>query len=631
MRGRKNPGGQRPRQGPPTGDDAAAFPAAAAAAADDQPLVVPQRQPRWIRFLARRLRCMYIKEDRCVVDWRQSAQAQVSVAVPRASRRHRLRLRRRRRHHQEPSSAANLNSGGKHWQGHGAREEAGSGVYVHPAEEARATGEVEDEAGSEDADKPSQYASPTDACTCMQMLCPQAVPRRGLEGLEAAEDGARTATQEAATATASPSSDLLDSAACALPAAPAAAAGPEPFGGSHLEARGEAPSAGFAAADAAAAVAAPSVSASAAASAAASPSLSAAASLPIGPQVSMWPLVSLEEMAAEDMSRLFEKLEQQRMRFNKLQRQAAATTDSSSSSSSSTWDRRQEVQSLSSVLINASVRSMLGSEGLNMPCVHSHDGIQVWKGESGVGNLACRATFLLPVSPRLYASFASNSDLRSLWDKNVTEQHVVEQLDAGHDICYVAFRRVATVYPRDVCTLRVKCRFRTNPKVAGSTEGLPEADGALSTTSSNGQGTEAEAEATAYASMSCSIDHPDVPEAPGRVRMDIRVNAYLAKPVWTPFGLWSEVTLFNESDPGGWIPAAITRTMSAKLLPSTVEKFSAQIMKHYSCALLSALVNIVPLINVSSLRQAIHFVWLVQQHRVDRICHRLCGSEAEDE
>lgn len=89
----------------------------------------------------------------------------------------------------------------------------------------------------------------------------------------------------------------------------------------------------------------------------------------------------------------------------------------------------------------------------------------------------------------------------------------MEQLDAGHDICYVAFRRVATVYPRDVCTLRVKCRFRTNPKVAGSTEGLPEADGALSTTSSNGQGTEAEAEATAYASMSCSIDHPDVPEA----------------------------------------------------------------------------------------------------------------------
>lgn len=44
--------------------------------------------------------------------------------------------------------------------------------------------------------------------------------------------------------------------------------------------------------------------------------------------------------------------------------------------------------------------------------------------------------------------------------------------------------------------------------------------------------------------------------------------------------VWSEVTLVNESDPGGWIPAAITRTMSAKLLPTTVEKFSAQIMTH---------------------------------------------------
>lgn len=44
--------------------------------------------------------------------------------------------------------------------------------------------------------------------------------------------------------------------------------------------------------------------------------------------------------------------------------------------------------------------------------------------------------------------------------------------------------------------------------------------------------------------------------------------------------VWSEVTLFNESDPGGWIPAAITRTISAKLLPLTVERFSSQILKH---------------------------------------------------
>lgn len=116
--------------------------------------------------------------------------------------------------------------------------------------------------------------------------------------------------------------------------------------------------------------------------------------------------------------------------------------------------------------------------------------------------------------------FASNSELRLSWDKSVTEQHVVENLDAGHDICYVAFRRVATVYPRDVVTLRVKCRLNMRPGIASpdcaapgsSTEELPEGGGVLSTNVSSGDET-VDAEATAYGSMSCSIHHPDVPEA----------------------------------------------------------------------------------------------------------------------
>lgn len=293
------------------------------------------------------------------------------------------------------------------------------------------------------------------------------------------------------------------------------------------------------------------------------------------PQVDVWPLVTLGSLGESGLRDAFEKLEEQRHRFNWLQRQAALL-----SAGTFPWNRRVEMQELSDRLINASVTSLLGLD-CAMPCVHCHDGLQVWKGDSAVGNFACRATFLLPVEPRRYAMFASNGELRCQWDRNITEQHVVEQLDEGHDICYVAFRRFATVYPRDVVTLRVKCRVPIQPRIAEPPDGIPDILRSFHEPCHEGPEPEGE-DATAYTSMSCSIDHPDAPESPGRVRMDIRINAYLAKPVRTPFGLWSEVTLVNESDPGGWIPAAITRTMSAKLLPSTVEKFSAQIMTHYN-------------------------------------------------
>ncbi|KAL8275676.1 hypothetical protein Esti_000239 [Eimeria stiedai] len=293
------------------------------------------------------------------------------------------------------------------------------------------------------------------------------------------------------------------------------------------------------------------------------------------PQVNLWPLISLEALNMDHSSpRLaFDKLEKQRVRFNALNRKQAVPP-----AGTGAWNRRGEMQRLSDLLVSASVRSMLALD-CAMPCVHSHDGLQVWKGESGSGNFTCRATFLLPVEPRLYATFASDSELRCQWDKNMTEQHVVEEVDAGHDVCYVAFRRIATVYPRDLVTLRVKCRLPVRAKSVEAA-GAPTASCTPPDSPEVRDGAESEADVTAYSSMSCSIDHPDVPETPGRVRMDVRVNAYLAMPVRTPFGLWSEVTLVNESDPGGWIPSAVTRTMCAKLLPSTVEKFSAQILKH---------------------------------------------------
>lgn len=122
------------------------------------------------------------------------------------------------------------------------------------------------------------------------------------------------------------------------------------------------------------------------------------------------------------------------------------------------------------------------------------------------------ATFLLPLEPRLYAMFASNGELRCQWDKNVTEQHVVEELDPGRDVCYVAFRRIATVHPRDVVTLRVKCRLPVRPKVVQAAGDLVNYHSRGSSSAASDPWSESDAETTAYSSMSCSIDHPKAPE-----------------------------------------------------------------------------------------------------------------------
>lgn len=114
--------------------------------------------------------------------------------------------------------------------------------------------------------------------------------------------------------------------------------------------------------------------------------------------------------------------------------------------------------------------------------------------------------------------FASNSELRSQWDKNVTEQHVVEQLGPGQDICYVAFRRIATVYPRDVVTLRVKCRLTVQPRVAEPADGLLDRQNLDTSCANSRDGAESGEDVTAYSSMSCSIDHPAVPESWAKAR-----------------------------------------------------------------------------------------------------------------
>ncbi|OEH77359.1 hypothetical protein cyc_02884 [Cyclospora cayetanensis] len=513
-------------------------------------VLVRTRKFKWIRFLVRRLRCIYVRDEHRVRESRSTSQGTIH-----SGRRRRMPLRHRRRASQDEPI-------GKQWHG---RPEGRSSAGVAPrAAELPVSRGGETERNSA---VPLNGASPfrTTSVSAIggvlsEPLC--IIHSRSL-GDAADAEGPVPDAQDVASDGVAERAAISSSLACE-------AGGREASDKGQYSRAQTDPSLLMADADTPEALEA-AESLATVPGAACDP-----AALPFAIQVGMWPLVSLEPIGVNKLGVLLDSLEEQRMRFNRLQRQAAGPPREGH-----VWDRRGEVEELSGLLIRASIHSMLSAD-CQMPCVHSNDGIQVWKGETGVGNFACRASFLLPLEPRRYAMFASNAELRSLWDKNMTEQHVVEQLDVGHDICYVAFRRIATVYPRDVVTLRAKCRLHLHPLVA---ETAPMAtrnshEDFISDDCMTEKVLPSEEDKIAYTSMSCSIHHPDVPETPGRVRMDIRINAYLARPVRTPFGLWSEVTLVNESDSGGWIPAAITRNMSAKLLPSTVERFSVQILKH---------------------------------------------------
>ncbi|KAL8427816.1 hypothetical protein Efla_005424 [Eimeria flavescens] len=521
--------------------------------------VVKHRHPRWIRFLVKRLMCFHTSGGRRVRESRQSCQGQKSSG----GHRH-LSLRHRKRTAKDLSTS-------REWP---ARSEEGM-----PAAASGLVGPKQDCQQVASADKAGRPVE-------LEVSCP--ISRMG---------SARTYPRTATAQSISPSHPGCDEAPVASPGT--ASDNPVFSSCSSLGAAdvGTSGSGGDGKREHVQTSDASSVNPEQQTGKATACSDVVDHAL----QVDLWPMISPEALEADDSSwrTAFDKLEKQRLRFNTLHRQQGMP-----STATLAWNRLEEMQQLSDLLISASIRSMLRLD-CTMPCVHCHDGLQVWKGESVGGNFTCRATFLVPVEPRLYATFASDSELRCQWDKHVTEQHVIEQVDAGRDICYVAFRRIATVYPRDLVTLRVKCRLPVRPKAVELAEASTGTEHSGAVASPDWQAEpESEAEMIAYSSMSCSIDHQDAPEAGGRVRMDVRVNAYLAKPVRTPFGLWSEVTLVNESDPGGWIPAAVTRTMCLKRC--------RRIVDHYE-----SLAWCLP----ASL----------QQHLMDRVSSWFRGSEAEDE
>ncbi|KAL8430190.1 hypothetical protein ACSSS7_006097 [Eimeria intestinalis] len=437
------------------------------------PPIVKHRHPRWIRFLAKRLMCFHASEGRRVREQPQDSEAQGH-----ATTRHR-HVRRKPRSRAQPAKEPSLS---REWRQRS--EEVRPGLPVA----AEADQDCTVSACADTRAAPLEHQS---SCVVSKTTLRKGHQRSAaaLPGSLSTPGSGYAPAASAGTCAESPEFSSCSSVA-AIDHGSVESALSEKFANSQKPAR--------------------ELSGNCAQPAQQAVKVTAC-SEPGGhhaPQVNLWPLISLEALNMDRFSSrvAFDKLEQQRVRFNALNREHALPA-----AATAAWNRRGEMQQLSDLLVSASIRSMLALD-CAMPCVHSHDGLQVWKGESGSGNFTCRATFLLPVEPRLYATFASDTELRCQWDKNVTEQHVVEQVDAGHDVCYVAFRRIATVYPRDLVTLRVKCRLPLRAKCVEAIGAPTESCTPFADSPELRDDADAEADLTAYSSMSCSIDHPDAPE-----------------------------------------------------------------------------------------------------------------------
>ncbi|EEA05253.1 uncharacterized protein CMU_043270 [Cryptosporidium muris RN66] len=230
---------------------------------------------------------------------------------------------------------------------------------------------------------------------------------------------------------------------------------------------------------------------------------------------------------------------------------------------------REFASSLSEVSLDCLLTNPIES---NCQLVHNKEGVRVWKKEYGAGRLLLRTEFIVPINPKDYVAFSSNSNQRKIYDSNTSDIRNLENIESGLDIIYVASKRIGTIYPRDLVNIRFIHALDARKDL--SVIFKDDAD-KLGKDSSN----------LLWASCTCSVDHPDIPEKPGLVRMDSRIGSYIAVPIKTPFGLWSNIAMFNEGNPKGWIPSSVTRLLAAKIIPGSIEKLLATMFSYYGISL----------------------------------------------
>ncbi|KAL7065705.1 hypothetical protein ACR3K2_38500 [Cryptosporidium serpentis] len=235
--------------------------------------------------------------------------------------------------------------------------------------------------------------------------------------------------------------------------------------------------------------------------------------------------------------------------------------------------KRKKYREFGSFLSEVSLYCLL-TNPIESDCqlVHNKEGVRVWKKEYGTGRLLLRTEFIVPINPKDYVAFSSNSNQRKIYDNNTSDIRNLENIESGLDMIYVASKRIGTIYPRDLVNIRfihaLDIRKDFNVIFKDDADRLGEDSSNL-----------------LWASCTCSVDHPDIPEKPGLVRMDSRIGSYIAVPIKTPFGLWSNVAMFNEGNPKGWIPSSVTRLLAAKIIPGSIEKLLATMFSYYGISL----------------------------------------------
>ncbi|KAK9173467.1 START domain containing protein [Cryptosporidium meleagridis] len=201
--------------------------------------------------------------------------------------------------------------------------------------------------------------------------------------------------------------------------------------------------------------------------------------------------------------------------------------------------------------------------------VYNKDGVRVWKKEHKSGRVLLRTEFIVPVAPLDYVEYSTDSNNRRVYDNNTVDLKVVENIAPGLDVMYVATKRIATVYPRDI----VNIRYLHGYNIKNGFKFMSWND--LSASKKINQ------DEVMCCSCSCSTEHPDAPERPGYVRMDLSIGSYMAIPIKTPFGIWSNVSMFNEASPKGWIPSSVTKMIAAKMVPGSVESIVSSMLTYY--------------------------------------------------
>ncbi|KAJ1611555.1 Steroidogenic acute regulatory related lipid transfer domain-containing protein [Cryptosporidium canis] len=264
----------------------------------------------------------------------------------------------------------------------------------------------------------------------------------------------------------------------------------------------------------------------------------------------------------------FEELEESRSTLSNFLR---ASEESHELLGDNENDRVHMYFQLANKLSELSFECLLSSSSeLTCQLVYNKDGVRVWKKEHKSGRVLLRTEFIVPVAPLDYVEYSTDSRNRRVYDNNTVDLRVVETVSPGLDVMYVATKRIATVYPRDIVNIRflhgfnLKNRFKFMSWDELSTSSIK-----------NSQ------EDVICCSFSCSIEHPDAPERQGYVRMDLSIGSYMAIPIKTPFGIWSSISMFNEASPKGWIPSSVTKMIAVKMVPGSVESIVSSMLAYH--------------------------------------------------